>query len=200
MQLVAYLLGLAAVYLVLKPGKRSGRIISAILAFMWIWNGIAYHLVSFTTINKAAYAFGGLFIVQAVLFLMNGVVKGNLDFHYRGKGIFSIAGLAAIIYSMAVYPILGMIAGHAYPHSPMFGIAPCPTTIFTFGLLLLTKPGIARYLLIIPFIWSLIGFVAAINLGITEDIGLLAAGVVTVALILFRERRQRMALCSLAAR
>jgi hypothetical protein len=37
---------------------------------------------------------------------------------------------------MVVYPLLGIRFGHSYPRAPLFGVAPCPTTIFTFGLLL----------------------------------------------------------------
>ena len=41
MQIVAYVLGLIAVFLVFK--NRSGRIVPAILSFMWLWNGVMYH-------------------------------------------------------------------------------------------------------------------------------------------------------------
>ena len=39
----------------------------------------------------------------------------------------------------------------------MFGVTPCPVTIFTFGLFLLTVRRFSYWLLIIPFVWSLIG-------------------------------------------
>src|SRR5260370_12258317 len=34
---------------------------------------------------------------------------------------------------------------------PMFGVTPCPVTIFTFGLLLLTVCPVPRWLFVIPF-------------------------------------------------
>ena len=40
--------------------------------------------------------------------------------------------------------------------------------------------------LIIPFVWSLIGFSAAFNFGIWEDTGLLVAGVVGALLVMIR--------------
>ena len=65
----------------------------------------------------------------------------------------------------------------------MFGLVPCPTTIFTFGMLLLAgRP--RRLLLWLPLLWSAIGFFAAIKFGIREDIGLLLAGMVTAVIIL----------------
>ena len=75
MQFIAYALGLIAVFLVFK--NRSGRIVPAILSFMWFWNGIAYHLLFFSPINKAAYGFGVLFVVQGLLFVWTGVFRKN---------------------------------------------------------------------------------------------------------------------------
>ena len=156
---------------------------------MWFWNGIAYHLLFFSPINKAAYGFGVLFVVQGLLFVWTGVFRKKLTFRYPQSGLFSTLGFMAIVYSMVVYPALGMLLGHTYPRAPMFGIAPCPTTIFTFGLLLWTVPKIPRYLVIIPLLWSVIGFGAALNFGIKEDIGLLISGVLAAALILYRQRK-----------
>jgi hypothetical protein len=42
--------------------------------------------------------------------------------------------------------------------------------------------------LAIPFIWSMIGFSAAVSLGIREDIGLLIVGMVGSLMILFRDK------------
>lgn len=42
---------------------------------------------------------------------------------------------------------------------------------------------------ILAFLWSLVGFTAALTLGILEDTGLLIAGVLGVSLILFRDRK-----------
>jgi hypothetical protein len=89
---------------------------------------------------------------------------------------------------MLVYPLLGTLLGHGYPRSPSFGVAPCPTTIFSFGLLLLTSAKVPRSVLVIPFLWSLLGFTAALLLGVREDSGLLVAGVLSVALLLWRDR------------
>ena len=68
----------------------------------------------------------------------------------------------------------------------MFGLVPCPTTIFTFGMLLLAaRP--KRLLLWLPLLWSAIGFFAAVKFGIYEDVGLLVAAIVT-AIVLLRDR------------
>jgi hypothetical protein len=93
-----------------------------------------------------------------------------------------------IVYAMIVYPVLGALLGHGYPRSPSFGVAPCPTTIFTFGLLLLTNAKVPKSLVVIPFLWSLLGISASYQLGIREDIGLLVAGVLSVGLLFWRDR------------
>ena len=72
---------------------------------------------------------------------------------------------------------------------PMFRVTPCLATIFTFGLFLLTVRPVPRRLLVIPFIWSLIGGSAAILLQVPQDWLLLASGAISVALLVFRDRQ-----------
>ena len=67
-QLVAYVLGIVAVFLALRPLAAGGRIAFAVLSVFWLWNGIAYHLLHFLQINFAALGFGALFALQGVLF------------------------------------------------------------------------------------------------------------------------------------
>ncbi len=87
-----------------------------------------------------------------------------------------------------LYPLIGVASGHRYPAMPMFGVAPCPTTIFTFGLLLWTIDRVPKYLLLIPLLWSLLGVVAALQLGIPEDFVLPLSGLVVTALLIWRDR------------
>lgn len=185
-QVLFYLIALATVFLVTKQSPISNRIISGILAFFWLWMGVVYHLVFFTAINEAAYLFGALFVLQGVLFLILGVVNDRLSFRFDTDG-YGITGLTLIFFALFVYPAYGYFNGHVYPHSPTFGL-PCPTTIFTFGVLLMTDKKVPMSILIVPAIWSIIGFFAALSLGITEDTGLLVAGVVAVPLLLYRKR------------
>ena len=120
------------------------------------------------------------------IFLFTGVLRRRLSFEFRPNG-YGWTGAFLILYAMVLYPILGYFFGHAYPKAPSFGL-PCPTTIFTLGLLLWTKPGLPKSVLIIPVLWSVIGFSAALTLGIAEDTGLLVAGVAVTVLIFIRDR------------
>ena len=71
----------------------------------------------------------------------------------------------------------------------MFGVTPCPVTIFTFGLLLLTMRPVPRGLLVIPFVWSLIGGSAAVLLYVPQDWLLLVSGCIAAVLMVFRDRQ-----------
>lgn len=186
MQVVLLLLAIAAVVLAIRNLASNNKIIAAILAFFWLWMGIGYHFLFFSTINKAAYLFGVLFIVQGILFLIQGLKKQPLTYRFE-PGIKGWIGSLFIIYALVIYPILGFIDGHEYPYSPTFGL-PCPTTIFTFGLLMWTPSKVPWTILVIPFLWSIIGFFAAVSLGIIEDIGLLVAGVTAILALSWQNR------------
>jgi hypothetical protein len=51
-------------------------------------------------------------------------------------------------------------------------------------------------LIVIPLLWSIIGFMAALNFGIYEDIGLLIAGVCGSFLVLIRNRSPKEVHCN----
>lgn len=188
LHVLGYILGLVAVWLALWPGRRSDRAIAAILAAFWLWIGAVYHVTFFRAINPAATAFGALFILQGLVWLLAGVVRPRLMFRAGAGGLAVVGGLL-ILYATVVYPILGTLLGHGYPRSPSFGVAPCPTTIFTFGLLLWTRPLVPKYVLVAPLAWTAIASTAAFSLGMVEDLGLLVAALLATGLLLWRDRR-----------
>jgi hypothetical protein len=69
LHVVAYSLGLIAVGLCFVGFRTATATISAILASMWLVNGVAYHWAFFSEINGAARIFGFLFVVQRRLTL-----------------------------------------------------------------------------------------------------------------------------------
>jgi hypothetical protein len=149
--------------------------------------GIVYHIIFFSKINPAAYFFGAFFILQGIMFAGCGLIRKKISFGYT-KSFNNYIGIIFFLYALIVYPILGHNLGHAYPYSPTFGL-PCPTTIFTFGILLFANKKMPWHLLIIPLLWSIIGFTAALTLTINEDIGLLAAGVLGFILLMVYNRK-----------
>lgn len=187
LQIVFVLLAFVLIYLAYRNYKYSSLIISLSLAFYWIWIGVVYHILFFSAINKAAYFFGVLFVLQGLLFIYAGAIRKELSYS-TGRSMEAYFGWAFIAYALIIYPILGMLSGHSYPKAPTFGL-PCPTTIFTFGMFLFVKNRFPYYLLIIPVLWSILGFSAAVQLSVTEDFGLSFAGVIGLLLIIYYNKK-----------
>jgi hypothetical protein len=185
-QFVAYLL---AALMVAALFTGATRLVGLGLGLMWLWTGVGYHWLHFTAINKAAWAFGALFVVQGLLFLYASVVSRRLQFG-PGNGATGLLGWAYIAYAAVIYPLLGMWTGHAYPQMPMFGVTPCPVTIFTFGLLLLAGPRVPLWLLPIPLVWSLIGGSAAFLLQVPQDWFLLVSGIAAIPIAMAQRARR----------
>ena len=174
-QVVLAALAVVAALLVWRPGRATNRVTGAVLAVLWIWMGAVYHFTFFRTINPAAVFFAAAFLLEGAAIAWFGVWRARLHFQVsRGP-----AGLAAgvmVVYALAVYPLIGQAAGHVYPAAPTFGL-PCPTTIFTLGLLVAAGRTVPRLLWVVPFAWAAIGTVAAVQLGVVEDFGLPAAAI-----------------------
>ncbi|MET4177303.1 hypothetical protein ABIB99_008427 [Bradyrhizobium sp. LA6.1] len=169
------MIGGLAFALVFGRRKRSDEIIAGVLAAMRAWTGLIYHLMFFAPINKMAYAFAALFAIQVEAFGYVGVIQRRMTFG-RSNCPEAWIGIALVLYAAVIYPLLGVAAGHEPAELPAFGVTPCPVTIFTLGILLLTIRPFPRPLLIIPILWSLIGGSAAILLGVPQDWLLLASG------------------------
>jgi hypothetical protein len=179
-------LGLTAVLTAFAGSARGSRVVSGILAVLWLWMALAYHLAFFAAINPVAPVFGAAFALQSLLFFVYGVVRGRLRFRARQD----VAGLLALLfvgYAVIIYPALGYAAGQRYPAMPTFGL-PCPTVIFTFGLLVWAERPLPRVLLVVPVLWTAVASTAAFSLGVVEDYGLLVAGVLGTALVLLERR------------
>jgi len=183
-QILAYILGIVVLVLAFGGSKLAAPIVSGILGFFWIWMGAFYHIVHFSVINPAAWIFGIFFILQGLLFLL----FARPVFRFISKP-FPVTGGSFILYAMLIYPLLGISFGHSYPKAPMFGVAPCPTTIFTFGILLWTTRSVRAYLLVIPLLWSIVGMSAAVNLRVPQDYGLVVSGVLGTVLVLIQNRK-----------
>lgn len=183
-QLLLVAAALTAVGLVLRLGTRASRAVSLILAIFWLWMGGVYHLWFFRAINPAALLFGIAFVMQGVALLWMGLRGHQLQFGLRRGGTVLVGGLL-MAYALAIYPLLGYTLGHRFPASPTFGV-PCPTTIFTFGMLCWTRAPVPSLLLIVPGLWALIATFAASQLGVSEDYGLLIAAILTLPILLRR--------------
>jgi len=187
MQFVLAALGIAAVVLLAlrKPGDE--RAINVILTFLWGWMGLAYHLMFFLELTRAALYFGIAFFGAALVFLLSGVYGTGLRYEIPRDSRATV-GTALIGYGLGLYPVLSLGLGK-YPEVPTFGL-PCPTTIFTIGMLCFLRAPFPRYVLAVPILWSAIGTLAVFQFGLLQDLGLPAAGIVGIWLLLRRAPQQ----------
>jgi uncharacterized protein DUF6064 len=179
-QWILLFLAVFAVVTAINGGSQGSRAVSGVLALLWIWMGVVYHWAFFRSINPMAPIFAALFIVEGLLIVWFGVVRSRLAFELTGNAP-SIIGMLLIVYALLAYPTLGYLLGHQYPAAPTFGV-PCPTTIFTLGMMLLCRPPRSRVLLVIPVAWAVVGAVAAMQLGMREDLGLVVAAIVATVI------------------
>ncbi len=185
-QLFLLALAVTAVVLVVWPRRWSGVGVSAILAFLWAWMGIAYHFAFFTSISPPAYGFAAVFVAGALVFVWQGVVRRRLEFRWvaGGRGVMA---LLLVAFAFIVYPAWSYVAGHPYLETPTFGL-PCPTTIFTMGLLALLVRPYPRSPFVVPVLWSLVGAQAAFLLAVPQDLALVVVAVLGFVLIARSDR------------
>ena len=159
-------------------GRAHPVALTTLSAVHWAWSGGVYHAGFFTRINPAAWVFAGLFVAQALAFVWLGMLNRRLFFDSGWTTRHVLAGFL-LLYSLA-YPFLVLLSGHEFPRAPAYAV-PCPTTLFTAGVLLATVPPVPRSLFVVPIAWSLVGGSAALVLGMTPDLMLFAAGACLMA-------------------
>ncbi|MGC1172990.1 DUF6064 family protein [Polaromonas sp.] len=185
-QVFLVLLAVLAIVFIALRRLWSGAAVSAVLALLWVWLGAAYHLAFFARINPVAYGFGALSIAGGLLFAWHGVICRRFEFAFD-RSFRTALGIALLAFALVVYPVWSTLAGHGYPELPTFGL-PCPTTIFTIGVLALASGARLRAVLAVPILWSLVGGQAAFLLDVKPDLGLLVAGVAAVGLFIWPAR------------
>ncbi|HAH24743.1 MAG TPA: hypothetical protein DCL77_13485 [Prolixibacteraceae bacterium] len=184
-QIVIALLGILGLVLLQVKAPIKDRYIGVFLGLLWIWTGLIYHIAFFSIINEAAYLFGDLFILQGILFLYNSF-KGRLHFSIE-PDIADYIGYFFILFGLVIYPLIGLISKGSITGIISLGL-PCPSVIFTFGFLILTKDHLPKYLLIIPSVWALIGISAAVNFGVYQDLMILISAIFAIVFLGFRKK------------
>jgi Family of unknown function (DUF6064) len=147
---------------------------------------IVLTLAALVAVILAATAFGVLFALEGVLLLAIATWRGRLRFAWT-RTLPGIVGAALIAYALVVYPTMAYALGHRFPAAPTFGL-PCPTAILTLGLLAWAVPPRSWGVLVISLLWSAVGASAAAQLGVWEDLGLVAAGGLILAVLVSRPR------------
>ena len=135
------------------------------------------------------FLFAILFIAQAFIFQLEGVFRNRLSFRFK-PDLYGLTGALMLFYGVFGYQALEYILGRGYPEILSFGMFPCPTVIFSLGMLLWTDKKFPAYILIFPVLNALSGFIPAFIIGIIEDIGLIISGLLALTMIFYRNKRQ----------
>jgi len=197
MIIITFLLGAVVTYLAAGKHRSSGKAISAIMSVLWIWSGLVFFIIYFGPMDAEFlglvlpgvwYVGGVLFLIQGVLFLLLGVAKPSLSFKV-GEDWRSAVGAVIVTYAMVIYPVIGFLTGYEFPRYPVFGIAPCPLTIFTLGLLQWSDRKLPIAITVIPFIWGLMGIMPVLALNVWADVGEILSAVIGFPLVLHRNSK-----------
>jgi hypothetical protein len=111
-QIVAYLAGLLILVALRRPSRSSDIAILLALAAMWAINGIGYHLLHFAPVNPAARLFAGLFVAQAGLLAVAARTRRHRIVFDPGRSPTTTLGVLLMLFALAGYPALGVLAGH----------------------------------------------------------------------------------------
>jgi Family of unknown function (DUF6064) len=183
MQLVWYASAAAMIGLALSPVRRASQLICLLAAADFAWVGIVY----FGVIDSGMTLWVAAFILEGILLLVAGIVRRDLVFAPRWN-LSSVLGAVFMFYALVAYPIIEMLGGHPLPALPVFGLAPCVTVFFAFGLLLWARPPLPKYVLLLPLAWALQAAPSNLAMGHVADFPLILVGAVTAAVIIWRDR------------
>lgn len=186
MQIVWYLAAVAIVALALWPVRRSSQLICALVAAYFGWIGIAYFAWQMPGMHYF-WLWATVFTLQAVLLVVAGIVRSDLVIRPRWD-LASGLGAVFIAYALIGYPLVGVLGGHALRVVPVFGVSPCASVIFFFGLLLWAVPPAPKYVLLLPLAWSLGAAPPDLSRGVAADYGMLIAALITAGLIIWQDR------------
>ena len=187
LQILFVIAAISAAILVWRRPQQFSKPVLFVVGLLWLWMGVVYHWGFFRSANPAAAGFAVLFVIEAII-VIGYAATGRIQLR-PGPDAAGITGIALVVYALLLYPAIGYILGHRYPLNPTFGL-PCPTTIYTVGILLWGRHlSLAPF--VIPVIWCVIGATAAMSLGVYEDAALLLAALASVILVLRHRRAER---------
>jgi hypothetical protein len=155
LQLLALALGAAVLALGRRGGERAGRAIAVMLAVCWLWIAWGFHWQRYASINLAAGYFALAFVLEALLLLWLGGVRGRLT-PVPVTRLQRRAGLGLLLFALMVLPLMGPLLGRSWTQAEVFGMAPDPTALATLGALLFAGVRPVWGLFPIPVAWCLI--------------------------------------------
>lgn len=121
--------GAAVAWAMWRGGPIHRRAAALALAVAWGWVACAFFLRHYASINWAAPAVAGAFVVQAAALLVAAAALPVPPSRPR------LAGIALIGFGLLLQPLIGPLLGRPWTQIELFGMAPDPTVTVTLGVL-----------------------------------------------------------------
>jgi Family of unknown function (DUF6064) len=153
-QLLTAVLGLAILFMLLRPVRARERLIPVLLGTLWIWVAWSFLAERYATINWAAVYVAPAFALEGLLLVWVGA-RGHLAFA-RISQPRDFAGVGLFVLALAGYPLVAGAMGQPWSAGEVFGIAPDPTAVATLAVLALADGRARWWLMIIPLLWCAI--------------------------------------------
>ena len=186
--LAGFPLAIIAIACAMQPFAAGARVLGAVLVVAWLWSGLGFHLLHFSTINFAAPAYAVLFGVQALLIAWICFARGRLNFRFV-PGAQGLAGVVVVGMGATSWPMLGFIYGNeTFAAAPMFAADPTATVLVTLGVLLLAEGRAAVWLAIIPVLWTFVDGATFFVLGAPLGLAFPVIGLVVFVLLVLKRR------------
>ena len=186
---INYSLCIIAILCSLRKTEYSSRIVTSVLAVLWLWTGVVFNGLVFSEISPRAIIFAAVFVFESMLLVFYGFYMSELIFRVRADLIGAV-GWASILYGLLGYPLIASLLGRGYPQSLVVGLAPCPTVVFTLGLLFWSERRLTKAILAIPLFYALVGGAMVSSKGVVEDLGMIIIAMAMIGVVIYRDRIQ----------
>lgn len=183
MQIIIMIVAIILTYfLFAKPGTKTNKMMKAYLSFTFAWNGIIFFLI-FGKELPGIFLGAPLFIIVAILFAWD--MFGNKT-QLRLPDIKWQRYLMMFWILLAfLYPLIGLAFGHYYPKTCIFGVMPCPTTVFALALLVAAIPKVDKKVYVLLLVWALPAFGKCLGaLNLYEDCVLFWTGIYALIMLI----------------
>ncbi len=187
-QLASPVFAVAIIFLARHGARHQSRVISLGFAAMWLWVGYAYYAVRYATINDWAVVLAWIAALQAILFLVSAVRHTPVRYQ-TDRSIAGVAGAVLVALAAFLYPFLTFAVGRNWRGAEIFGFAPDPTMVATFGLVLLSMSKSRWILIPLPLLLAVVSGMTAVAMEAYSGLFTCLAGAIAIVLMMTRKHR-----------
>jgi hypothetical protein len=158
-QAFAVMGGFATIVLIRRGTTTSLRVGIVLLGCAWAVCSGVYFRLYYSSIHTFGLWFALTFGIEAAALLLHSVVRSRCRAHTLASRI----GLSILVFAVCLQPLIGVFLGRSLGSTELLALTPDATVTATAGVLLAI--GHARWLWVIPIIWSLYSGATLLTLG-----------------------------------